>query len=128
MGRLLSVLLLACLLCSVGVALAMDQPTVTRPAAGDALGPNYDIIGSVPSKAVIVVITDCVRTDTNEVVGSVPGIRHWTNASGGFAFRCASPRVFLGDNIPLVYRVRCFEVDRSGDHGPETVVECSKAR
>ncbi len=128
MSRLLPVVLLVSLLAFAGSALALEKPTVNAPSAGDTLGPNYDISGAMPYKAVVVVITDCVRTDTNEVVGSVPGIRHWTNANGSFAFRCASPRIFMGDKVPLVYRVRCYEVTRDQGNGPETVVECRKAQ
>jgi hypothetical protein len=128
MRRLLSVVLLVSVLAFVGVAVAMDQPTVTTPKSGDTLGPNYDIAGSMPYRALIVVITECLRPDTGAVVGSVPGIRHWTTSNGSFQFRCASPRVFLGEGVPLSYRIRCFEVDRSGAKGPETVVNCNKAK
>lgn len=128
MYRVLLVVALISLLGVAGSALAMDKPTINTPAAGDALGPNYDIAGAMPYKAFLVVITDCVRTDTGEVLQSVPGIRHWTKADGTFQFRCASPRIFLGDDIPLVYRVRCYETDRTGATGPEAVVECRMAR
>lgn len=128
MSRLLPVVLLMSLAAFAGAALAMDKPTIDKPTEGDSLGTNYDISGSMPYKAVLVVMTDCVRTDTGEVLGSVPGIRHWTNANGTFQFRCASPRIFVGDDVPLVYRVRCFEVNRSGEKGPEAVVECRKGQ
>lgn len=128
MHRVLLAVLLVTLLGVAGSALAMDKPTINAPAKGDALGPNYDISGSMPYKAFLVVITDCVRTDTGDVLQSVPGIRHWTNADGTFQFRCASPRIFLGDDVPLVYRVRCFETDRTGAKGPEAVVECRMAK
>lgn len=128
MSRVLSVVVLVSLLVFAGAALAMDKPTINTPAAGASLGTNYDISGSMPYKALLVVMTDCVRTDTGEVLGSVPGIRHWTNANGSFQFRCASPRIFIGEDIPLIYRVRCFEVNRSGETGPEAVVECNKAK
>lgn len=124
MGRVLPVVLLLSVVAFTGAALALDKPTVDKPAQGDILGPNYDISGSMPYKAFLVVITDCVRTDTGEVVGSVPGIRHYTNANGRFAFRCASPRIYLGPNVPLQYRVRCFERNAAGQDGPEAVVVC----
>jgi hypothetical protein len=128
MRRLFSVVLLASLLVSAGVALAMDQPTIQAPTESAALGPNYDISGSMPYRAFLVVITDCVRTDTGEVLRSVPGIRHWTNRNGSFQFRCSSPRVSLGDaGLPLAYRVRCFETNASGENGPEAVVNCRQA-
>jgi hypothetical protein len=125
MSRMFVVVLLVSLLVSTGAALAMEKPTIQVPSAGDNLGPNYDISGSMPYRAFLVVMTDCVRTDTGEVLGSVPGIRHWTNNDGHFQFRCASPRVSLGEaGAPLEYRVRCFETKASGDNGPEAVVNC----
>ena len=129
MSRMLLVVLLVSLLVSAGAALAMDKPTINVPNGGDSLGPNYDISGSMPYKAFLVVITDCVRTDTGEVLGSVPGIRHWTNNNGHFQFRCASPRISFGDaGVTLEYRVRCFETNAHGDNGPEAVVKCRKAQ
>lgn len=125
MNRLLRALLLMAVLISAGAALAMDKPTIDVPSQGNALGPNYEISGSMPHQAFLVVITDCIRTDTGEVLRSVPGIRHWTNSDGRFQFRCASPRVAYGDSdVNLDYRVRCFETDASGEKGPEAVVNC----
>jgi hypothetical protein len=129
MSRLFQVVLLMSMLATAGAALAMDKPTIEVPGQGSAIGPNYDISGSMPYRAFLVVITDCVRTDTGEVLGSVPGIRHWTNDDGRFQFRCASPRVSLGyANLPLQYRVRCFETSASGENGPTAVMDCSMAR
>jgi hypothetical protein len=128
MSRVLLVVFLVSMLGVSGAALAMDKPTIQAPSEGAALGPNYDISGSMPYRAFLVVITDCVRTDTGEVLGSVPGIRHYTNSDGRFQFRCASPRVSIGDvKTPLEYRVRCFETNASGDKGPEAVVSCRTA-
>ena len=127
MSRMLTVILLASLLLGAGAALAMDKPVIQVPSDGDSLGPNYDISGSMPYRAFLAVITDCVRTDTGEVLRSVPGIRHWTNSDGRFHFRCASPRISFGDaGVELEYRVRCFETNASGETGPEAVVTCRK--
>jgi hypothetical protein len=126
MKQLLPVVLLVSVLAFAGVALAMEKPTINMPQAGDALGPNYDISGSMPYRAFLIVITDCLRTDTGEVVGSVPGIRHWTRMDGTFEFRCASPRVSMGPDIPLIYRIRCWETNGRST-GPEAVVECRMA-
>lgn len=112
-----------------GSAWALEKPRIETPKDGDVLGPSYDITGSMPYKAFLVVVTDCVRTDTGEVLRSVPGIRHWTNADGTFHFRCASPRVSIGDQgLPLVYRVRAWETNRQGECGPETTVTCRMAQ
>ena len=128
MSRLFLVVALLSLLLSAGAVMAMDRPTIQVPAQGAALGPNYDISGSMPHRAFLIVITDCVRTDTGEVLGSVPGIRHWTNSDGNFKFRCASPRVAYGEaGVTLEYRVRCFEATASSGNGPEAVVNCRMA-
>lgn len=128
MGRVLLAVMVAVMLGSAGTALAMDTPTIDEPVEGAALGPNYDISGSMPYKALLVVLTDCIRVDTGEVLRSVPGIRHYTNQDGTFAFRCASPRVSLGDrDVVLEYKVRCFEINAAGEKGPEAVVNCRMA-
>lgn len=110
-------------------AFALDMPTITTPRNGDALGPNYDITGYIGHRAFMVVITDVVRADTGEMLRSVPGIRHWTEEDGSFHFRCASPRVSIGElETPLTYRVRCFQVAANGAMGPEAIVTCRMAR
>jgi hypothetical protein len=129
MKRVLLWVVVACLLGLVAAAYAMDKPTVDTPRNGEALGPSYDITGRMPYKAFIVVMTDCLRADTGEVLRSVPGIRHLTEADGTFHFRCASPRVSFGEKqTPLVYRVRCFEMSQDGGAGPEAVVTCRMAQ
>jgi len=118
-------------LCVLGIAaqaLAMDAPVVTTPTEGAALGPNYDIIGHMPYRAFLVVLTDAINADTGELIRTVPGIRHWTNMDGTFHFRVASPRVSIGDKDTTVsYRVRVFEATAAGN-GPETVVNCVMAQ
>jgi hypothetical protein len=129
MSRTSLIVVLLSLLISAGMALAMDTPTIRTPAQGTALGPSYEISGHMPYRAFLVVVTDCIRTDTGEVLRSVPGIRHWTNNDGSFTFRCASPRIAYGGvGLALEYRVRCFETNASGGTGPEAVVNCSMAR
>ena len=128
MSRVALAMLLIALFALAGSALAMDRPTIQIPNEGTVLGPNYDISGSMPYRALLVVMTDCIRVDTGEVLRSVPGIRHYTNVDGKFAFRCASPRVSLGDrDVVLKYRVRCFEINAAGEKGPEAVVNCQMA-
>ena len=128
MSRVMLVLVLLGVLAAVTQALALDNPVVTIPKEGAALGPNYDVVGTMPSKAFMIVMTDVVRTDTNEVLRSVPGIRHWTADDGSFHFRAASPRVSIGEkDMPLLYRVRVFTM-ANGEQGPETVVNCTMAQ
>jgi hypothetical protein len=127
MKRLMLTVLVLVLLCGATQAFAMEAPKVTTPTEGAVLGPNYDVLGSMPYKAFLVVMTDCMTAD-GTVLRSVPGIRHWTYANGTFHFRVASPRVSIGEKETIVsYRVRVFEM-RNGQSGPETVVNCTMAQ
>lgn len=129
MRQTLVVVCVAVLLGLTTGAFALDKPTISMPRNGDALGPSYDITGHMPQRAFLVVMTDVVRADTGEVLRSVPGIRHWTEADGTFRFRCASPRISIGErDTPLTYRIRCFEVAPNGAMGPEAIVTCRMAR
>ncbi len=106
-------------------AYALPKPTLYQPNEGDVLGPNYDISGTVGERALVVVLTDVLLSDTGRLVGTVPGIRHYSNADGTFSFRCASPRVPMGKReADILYRVRCFVVGPGGQRGPEAVVNC----
>jgi hypothetical protein len=127
MAKILLVLLV--LTISTTAALALEAPTVNIPVAGAALGPNYDVMGSMPYRAFLVVMTDAVNAGTGEVLRSVPGIRHWTADDGTFHFRVASPRVSIGEkDTNLIYRVRVFEATPAGATGPETIIECRMAQ
>jgi len=123
---LLSLLTLSLLLVATQ-AMALESPTVTTPQEGAALGPNYDIMGSMPYKAFLVLLTDVFTAD-GTVLRTVPGIRHWTAADGTFHFRAASPRVSIGERDTVVgYRIRIFEATAQGN-GPETVITCGMAQ
>ena len=125
MRKTLLVLLSLVVLGAASQALALDAPQVTAPQEGAVIGPNFDVTGSMPSRAFIVVITDVISTDTNQVLGSVPGIRHWTEADGRFHFRAASPRVSVGvKDTPLAYRIRVFAATKD-ETGPETVINAT---
>jgi hypothetical protein len=127
MSKTMLVLVLLCLLWVATQALAMEAPVVTTPAEGAALGPNYDVMGHMPYRAFLVVLTDVFTEDTCELVRTVPGIRHWTNENGSFHFRVASPRVSIGEkDTKVTYRVRVFEASPAGN-GPETVINCTMA-
>ncbi len=124
----LAVVLVVFLVSMAATAYAMEKPVVTIPKNGDALGPSFYVEGYMPYRAFIVVITDVIRSDTGEKLSSVPGIRHWTNDDGTFRFRCASPRVSIGQReTPLLYKVRVFEASRTHGNGPETVITCRLA-
>jgi hypothetical protein len=115
---------LALLALTVGVASAqLAAPEVTTPVNGDRVGPSIAVQGQADGKQFIVVITDVYVAGKAKPVGSVPGIRHWTNEDGSFAFRVATPRVFNAKDADLTYKVRVF-CARPGEKGPETVVTC----
>lgn len=119
---------LAVLLLAVAVFAQQTAPTVTTPAEGAVLGPNYDIIGASDHRAFLIVMTDVITDDADQtVLRSVPGIRHWTATDGTFHFRVASPRVAIGEkDTKLKYKVRVFEASQDGN-GPETTVMCEMA-
>jgi len=124
--KLLVLLALAIVLVATQ-AVAMEKPTVTTPQEGAALGPNYDIEGSMPSKAFLVLVTDVMLAD-GTVLRTVPGIRHWTAQDGTFHFRAASPRVSIGEKDTVVgYRIRIFEANAQ-ETGPETAINCTMAQ
>ena len=117
-------LLLGLLACS---ALAGPGPRVDQPKEGDVLGPDYVISGSTGQKALVVVLTDVILSDTGRVYGTVPGIRHYSKDDGSFQFRCASPRVPMGSRqADVIYRIRCFVMAPGGKAGPETVVTLAR--
>jgi len=125
--RTMLLLLTLIVLLAASQALAMEKPVVTTPTEGAALGPSYDIAGSMPYRAFLIVLTDVITVETREVLRTVPGIRHWTNMDGAFQFRVASPRVSIGDkDTRVMYRVRVFEASPEGK-GPETVIMCKMA-
>ena len=100
---------------------------LSAPQEGASLGPNYDVIGRMPQRAFIVVMTDVVDSQTGAVLRTVPGIRHWTDMDGSFHFRVSSPRLMIGEtNLPVSYRVRIFESGPEGN-GPETVINARMA-
>jgi len=109
-------------------ALAHAQgPTVTTPKNGDRIGPAIDVNGNLGHYGLIVVITDVYKTAGNEKVASIPGIRHYTEKDGSFAFHVATPRNAWGEKDPLTYKVRVLELKGPGNPGPETVITCTAA-
>jgi len=119
-----AIVVLSVLLLSLTLAFAApNAPQVISPVNGDRIGPNIDIKGMTEGKQFVVVITDVIMISTNELVGSVPGIRHWTEADGTFAFRVATPRVRGAWDNNLVYRVRVFTA-RPDEKSSETVITC----
>ncbi len=122
------VLLCVLVVLVLGATAAFAQgPTVTTPKEGDRIGPAIDVEGNLGHKGLIVIMTDVYRDDKNEKVASVPGIRHYTEEDGSFAFHVATPRNVWGEKVPLTYKVRVFELKGPKDPGPETVINCHAA-
>jgi len=116
---------LSVLLLSLAFAFAApNAPQVTTPVNGDRIGPNIDVKGMTEGRQFVVIITDVILNSTNEIVGSVPGIRHWTEADGTFSFRVATPRVRGAWDSNLTYKVRVFTA-RPDEKSPETVITCT---
>jgi len=126
MRRLALVSVLVVLVLGATAALAQG-PTVTTPKNGDRIGPAIDVEGNLGHKGLIVIITDVWRGDTHEKVATIPGIRHYTEEDGSFAFHVATPRNMRGDKAPLTYKVRVFELKGPKNPGPETVITCHAA-
>ncbi|MBC7287485.1 MAG: hypothetical protein H5T86_05450 [Armatimonadetes bacterium] len=94
---------------------------VTSPRDGARVGPSVDVIGRATPGALIVVWTEVYKQETGELVESVPGIRHKTEPDGTFHFRVATPRIFIGQETPLVYRLKVKQITASGESQPVTI-------
>jgi hypothetical protein len=108
-------------------AQAAEGPTVRTPKNGDRLGPSVDVKGSLGHYGLIVIITDVYNAQTNAKMTSVPGIRHYTEPDGTFAFQIAAPRNVHSDAVPVKYKIRVFEMKGKDAPGPETVIACEPA-
>jgi hypothetical protein len=61
-------------------------------------------------RAFCVIISDVIAADGTKI-GSVPGIRHWTNDDKSLNVRIATPRVAFGDKgepVSYVIHVRAY--------------------
>ncbi len=104
-----------------GIA-AQGAVTITSPQEGDIAGPATEVIGHTDPEALVVIWTIVYRTDTNEVVRNVPGIRHKAKENGDFHFRIATPRVAFGDKDTRVRYEIHAQVVTPNSKGPETIV------
>ena len=100
MSRVLVVLCVLSMLIAVSVASA--EVTLTSPTEGQTVGPSTAIAGTCSQRAFVVVITD-VNLENGELLGSVPGIRHWTNDDNSISVRISTPRLFTQPNEKLTY-------------------------
>jgi len=100
MSRLLLVLCIFTMLIAASVASA--GVSVTSPTEGQIVGPSTPITGMCSQRAFVIVITE-VNLANGESLGSVPGIRHWTNDDNSISVRISTPRLFTQPNEKLTY-------------------------
>jgi hypothetical protein len=100
MSKVLAVLSILALLVVVSVASA--EVTITAPPAGQVVGPSTAITGSCSQRAFLVVYTE-VNSENGDPLGTVPGLRHWTNDDNSFAVLISTARVFAQPNEKLTY-------------------------
>ena len=100
MSRVLAVVCVLTMLVVASVASA--EVTITSPREGQIVGPATSITGMCSQRTFLVVITD-VYFDNGELLGTVPGIRHWTNDDNSIAVRISTPRLYLQPDVRLKY-------------------------
>jgi len=97
-------------------------PIVYYPRDGDRVGTRIEVsIKSTPG-VLQVIWTEVYRTDTNEILKMVPGIRHLTKPDGTYQGGIAGPRISFGDDVPLRYEIHFRNGPNDGD--PETIGDC----
>jgi hypothetical protein len=108
MYRILPVLVVIALL-AVAVA-ASASVTITSPKDNEVVGPSTPVTGMCSAHAFLVVISDVIAADGTKI-GTVPGIRHWTNDDNSIDVRIATPRIAFGDKtqpVSYVIHVRAY--------------------
>lgn len=95
---------LASLILLTGVALASAEITITTPSQEQVVGPSTPIRGRVSERAFLVIYTEVFRAD-GEKIGTVPGIRHWSNDDNTISVRIATPRLFALPEERLRYDI-----------------------
>jgi hypothetical protein len=77
----------------LAVSCAWADVTITSPTAGSTVGPATNVTGMCSQRAFLVIYSDVMNGD--QLIGSVPGIRHWTNDNNSYAVKISTPRLFL---------------------------------
>ena len=113
---LLSVVLLLALAVAVWASVTLSYPVQVQ-----TVGSNTDVRGMASQKAFMIVYSEVYRGDNNAYVKRVPGIRHWTQDDGSFAFRIATPLVFRGPSTKLHYKIhaRAYSQPSAGTEAPD---------
>ena len=108
-------------------AAAATAPRILSPAAGATVGPRVDVTGLAPPGSLVIVWTEVYRRDTGEKLASVPGLRTRADEQGRFSARVATPRIFIGEEVPLRYVV-CAQAVVDGVKTAVTRVEVVSER
>ena len=101
MSRVLVVTCILTMLIAVSMVSAAEV-SITSPTEGQSVGPSTPITGMCSQRAFLVVITD-VNMESGELLGSIPGIRHWTNDDNSISVRISTPRIYTQPNEKLTY-------------------------
>ncbi len=106
---------------------AVSAPRILSPTPGTRVGPRVDVIGLAPPGSLVIVWTEVYRRDTGERLASVPGLRTRADEQGRFSARVATPRIFIGEEVPLRYAV-CAQAVIDGTKTAVTRVEVVSER
>jgi hypothetical protein len=79
--------------------------SIATPTAGQVVGPATEIQGQVSQRAFLVIYTVVYRDKDHVLLGTVPGIRHWTDPNGFYKQRIATPRSAFDPTVKLLYEI-----------------------
>lgn len=81
---------------------------ITQPTEGARIGPRVEVRGTAPPGAFIVIETDVRTQSDNELLKTVPGIRHTVPPSGNWHYAIAAPTLPSNITEPLYYVIRAY--------------------
>lgn len=100
----------------------MGAPIITSPRNGEVVGPSTVVKGRARAGALVIVWTAVYNAKTGELMEKVPGHRHRADQNGEFALRISTPRVYLGQDVPLRYEIHAQTMDEKGNKSLEAIV------
>ena len=102
-----SLVTVAALVLLLAVSCAWADVTITAPTAGSTVGPSTNVNGMASQRAFLVIYSEVMAAVTDENgqtsqqrIGTVPGIRHWTNDDNSYAVKISTPRLILRTDQP----------------------------
>ena len=81
---------------------------ITQPTEGARIGPRVEVRGTAPPRAFIVLETEVRTQRGDELLKTVPGIRHTVPASGNWHYAIAAPTLPDVMAEPLYYVIRAY--------------------